>query len=68
MKPFYHEAAKILKNKKTKIPVILTKVDGTTEKGLNQRFKIPGFPTLKIFRKGKESSYDGPRGEGKGLN
>ena len=66
MKPHYHKAAKLLKIFNSEVPVLLTKVDATIEKGLNRRYKIPGYPTLKIFRKGKESSYDGPRGDAKG--
>lgn len=70
MKPFYHEAAKILRNDesvKSDKPVVFAKVDATIEQDLASRFQIQGYPTLKIFRKGVPYEYDGPRKGGKGL-
>lgn len=67
MKPFFHEAAKLLETDakfKPETPITLAKVDATSVKSLGQRFNITGFPTLKIFRSGVEHSYDGPRSEG----
>ena len=49
MKPFYHEAAKLLREDplfKSEKPVVLAKVDATIEKNLTARFDIKGFPTL----------------------
>ncbi len=50
MMPFYHDAAKLLKEDesfKTDKPVVFAKVDATIEKPLTARFNIKGFPTLK---------------------
>ena len=49
MKPFFHEAAKLLREDesfKTDKPVVLAKVDATVEKNLTARFDLKGFPTL----------------------
>ncbi|KAG7457903.1 hypothetical protein MATL_G00232190 [Megalops atlanticus] len=55
--PEYESAAKKLKG-----IVPLAKVDCTTNSETCGRFGVNGYPTLKIFRKGEESStYDGPR-------
>lgn len=60
--PKYEKAAKILKEHTPSIPLV--KVDATVESELAKRFGVTGYPTLKIFRKGKESEYKGPRDEG----
>ncbi|XP_076360874.1 protein disulfide-isomerase A4-like [Tachypleus tridentatus] len=57
--PEYAKAAKKLKEEAPPIP--LAKVDATAETDLASRFEITGYPTLLIFRKGKESKYEGPR-------
>jgi len=44
-------------------PVKLAKVDATEAKELGTRFAIQGFPTLKFFRDGKPSEYNGGRTE-----
>ncbi|RNA32570.1 disulfide-isomerase A4 isoform X1 [Brachionus plicatilis] len=70
MKPFYHEAAKLLKEDdsiKSDKKITLTKVDATVESGLAARFQIQGYPTLKIFRKGQSFDYDGPRKDAKDI-
>lgn len=70
MKPFYHEAAKILREDETvrsDKPVVFSKVDATIEPDLASRFQIQGYPTLKIFRKGTPFEYDGPRQNGKAI-
>lgn len=36
-------------------------VDSTVEKDLGERFEVKGFPTLKVFIKGKPSDYNGGR-------
>ena len=66
MKPAYHEAAKLLKEDptyKTDNPIVLAKIDATAEtsQSWTSQFKIQGFPTLKIIRKGELTFYDGPR-------
>jgi len=57
--PEYASAAKDLANDEP--PVKLAKVDATVESELGQRFEVRGYPTIKIFRRGKASEYDGPR-------
>ena len=57
--PELETAAKVLKNNDP--PVAIAKVDATEEKDLGTRFDVSGYPTLKIFRKGKEFQYNGPR-------
>uniref|UniRef100_W5MK62 protein disulfide-isomerase n=1 Tax=Lepisosteus oculatus TaxID=7918 RepID=W5MK62_LEPOC len=55
--PEYEEAATRLKG-----AVPLAKVDCTAHSETCSRFGVNGYPTLKIFRNGQESSaYDGPR-------
>ena len=68
MKPFYHEAGKMLSGGEitSDKPIVLAKVDATAEGDLAARFQIQGYPTLKIFRKGQPYEYDGPRREAKG--
>ena len=42
-------------------PVPLAKVDATEESELAKRFDVTGYPTLKMFRKGREFEYKGGR-------
>jgi len=57
--PEYAKAAKALKEEDP--PLYIAKVDATEEQELGDRFGIRGFPTLKLFRNGKESEYEGGR-------
>ncbi|XP_050388560.1 protein disulfide-isomerase A4 [Patella vulgata] len=57
--PEYAEAAKTLKDNDP--PVTLGKVDATVEEELGSRFEVSGYPTLKVFKNGQPSDYDGPR-------
>ncbi|KAM3860511.1 protein disulfide-isomerase A4 [Diretmus argenteus] len=57
--PEYEKAAKELSQRSPPIP--LAKVDATVEAEVTKRFEVNGFPTLKIFRKGKAFEYNGPR-------
>ncbi|KAL6462893.1 hypothetical protein MHYP_G00293150 [Metynnis hypsauchen] len=57
--PEYEKAAKELSNCTPPIP--LAKVDATVENDIASRFGVTGYPTLKIFRKGKDFEYNGPR-------
>lgn len=57
--PEYEKAAKELSQRSPPIP--LAKVDATTENELASRFGVTGYPTLKIFRRGKAFDYNGPR-------
>ncbi|XP_030253455.1 protein disulfide-isomerase A4 [Sparus aurata] len=57
--PEYEKAAKQLSQRTPPIP--LAKVDATVENEVASRFEVTGYPTLKIFRKGKVFDYNGPR-------
>ncbi|XP_069007685.1 protein disulfide-isomerase A4 [Embiotoca jacksoni] len=57
--PEYEKAAKELRRRSPPIP--LAKVDATVEGEIASRFEVTGYPTLKIFRKGKVFDYNGPR-------
>ncbi|XP_010888452.2 protein disulfide-isomerase A4 [Esox lucius] len=57
--PEYEKAAKDLSQRSPPIP--LAKVDATQESDIATRFGVSGYPTLKIFRKGKAFEYNGPR-------
>ncbi len=56
--PAYAQAAKEL-NLRHNIP--LATVDATEETSLAKAFGVDGYPTLKIFRSGKDYDYNGPR-------
>eukprot|EP00061_Rhincodon_typus_P018072 g47089.t1 len=47
--PQYEEAAQELS--KRPVPILLAKVDATTETKLANKYQVTGYPTLKIFRK-----------------
>lgn len=55
--PEYASAAATLKGSDGK----LGKVDATENKDLAERFAIKGFPTLKMFKQGEASDYQGGR-------
>ncbi|KAM9839612.1 protein disulfide-isomerase A4 [Aulostomus maculatus] len=57
--PEYEKAAKELSQRSP--PILLAKVDATVENEIASRFEVTGYPTLKIFRKGKVFEYNGPR-------
>ncbi|KAG8572200.1 hypothetical protein GDO81_011968 [Engystomops pustulosus] len=57
--PEYEKAAQELSKRTPAIP--LAKVDATAEVELAKRYSVTGYPTLKIFRKGKSYDYNGPR-------
>lgn len=57
--PKYEKAAKILSEDPRPIP--LAKVDATVELELSEKYKITGYPTLFIFRRGRHYEYTGGR-------
>lgn len=54
--PKYEKAATELKG-----VAALAKVDCTAQEAICQRFDVRGYPTLKVFREGKPSEYNGGR-------
>eukprot|EP01121_Diplochlamys_sp_Union-15-3_P009074 TRINITY_DN244_c0_g1_i3.p1 TRINITY_DN244_c0_g1~~TRINITY_DN244_c0_g1_i3.p1 ORF type:complete len:481 (+),score=137.42 TRINITY_DN244_c0_g1_i3:81-1523(+) len=59
LEPEYEKAAKELKEEGSAIK--LAKVDATIESELASSHGIQGYPTLKFYRNGQASKYDGPR-------
>ncbi|BEI86121.1 hypothetical protein CcaverHIS002_0604080 [Cutaneotrichosporon cavernicola] len=55
--PHYEEAATTLKGENIK----LAKVDCTQEEAVCKQYEVQGYPTLKVFRKGEPTNYNGPR-------
>merc|ERR1712106_1075355 len=64
LEPEYAQAAQDLAEQGS--PIKLAKVDATAEKETGTKFDIEGFPTLKFFKNGEASDYNGPR-EAKGI-
>ncbi|KAJ1892654.1 protein disulfide-isomerase precursor [Coemansia sp. IMI 209127] len=58
--PIYEKVASALKEE----GISLAKVDCTEEQSLCEDMQIPGFPTLKVFKDGDHSAYNGSRQEG----
>lgn len=55
------KAAQTLKTQEN--PILIGKVDATIESELGTKYGVTGYPTMKVFRKGKISEYKGPREE-----
>lgn len=59
--PEYAKAAQSLES--SGLNVVLAKVDATIHKDIAEKFGVKGFPTLKYFRDGEHSEYNGGRTE-----
>jgi protein disulfide-isomerase A1 len=57
--PEFAKAAGILADKDS--PIKLGKIDATEEAKLGEQFEVRGYPTLKFFRNGKATEYNGGR-------
>lgn len=62
MEPEYEAAARSL----SEYGIPLAKIDGPSEKALADKYQIVGWPTMRVFRKGRPFEYKGPR-EHKGI-
>ena len=58
-KPDLEKAAGVLRKEN----LICAKVDATAEKGLAEKYKVRGYPTIKFFKKGVPMDYTAGRSE-----
>merc|ERR1712156_628602 len=57
--PEYAKAAGILAEKGS--PIALARLDATEEPKIAEQFEVRGYPTLKFFKNGKDTEYNGGR-------
>lgn len=57
--PEYETAAKIFRDNGR--PFVLAKLDATVNKKAAEKFKVKGFPTIKLFLSGMAIDYNGDR-------
>ncbi len=74
MKPYYHEASRLMKELddfKPETPVLFAKVDGAAENYLVKKNAISSYPTIIIIRKYQgekhKYEYEGPRQKSGGI-
>lgn len=61
LEPIYSVVARQLKALAP--DVVMARVDATVETELAKDYDITGYPTLMMFRKGRQYEYQGPRTE-----
>lgn len=59
LSPKYQAVGKQLVKEKHDPPIALGKIDAEANKKMGDRYKIEGYPTLKLFVKGKDEAYKG---------
>ena len=59
-------AAASKKTRKLNPPTILAKVDADQHKDLAEKYGVSGYPTIKVFKGGRDTEYEGPR-DAKGI-
>ena len=61
MAPTWDQLSEQLAEQHADKGIVIAKVDMTTNPGIQDRFDIQGYPTLKFIATGKMYTYEGPR-------